>query len=124
MRRLAFAMGAAALAAASPAAAANAEAPVAGGCFRVFDVVNHTVGGGYMYLELASRGVYRVTAAGACLKSALPSDPVALGPADGRASVCRASDLELAVRGNRCVVQAITPMSAAEVASLPKKLRP
>jgi hypothetical protein len=38
--------------------------------------------------------------------------------------ICHKIDLDVGIRGTRCIVKSLTKLTPAEVAALPKKLRP
>lgn len=109
-------------------AATAATAATAGACFRRSDVRNHTVGGpNTLYLDVAGRAVYRVEMSNACLTSAVSSDPLILQNHSGGQTVCKPLDLDITVSAagpSRCIVSSISKLSPAEVAALPKKMRP
>jgi hypothetical protein len=122
--------------AAGPAGKAAVSAPGvdavatvgAGGCFRRSDVRNHTVGGPKtLYLDVAGRDVYRIEMSNACLASAVSSDPLILRNQTGTQSVCKPIDLDITVAAagpQKCIVSSIAKLSPAQVAALPKKMRP
>jgi hypothetical protein len=97
-------------------------------CFRRSDVRNHTVGGPKtLYLDVAGRSVYRVEMSNSCLASAVSSDPLVFNNRTGGQTVCNAVDLDITVSAagpSRCIVSSISKLSPAEVAALPKKMRP
>ena len=113
---------AAALALAAPAAAQP------GGktdCFLTRDMRNHTVADDHtMYVDVGGRAVYRVTMSNNCLAAATSSDPMVLRDVASTGRVCHKLDFDVSVRGNRCIVDSITKLTPAEVAALPKKLKP
>jgi hypothetical protein len=59
-----------------------------------------------------------------CLAAATSSDPIILRDRAGMGQICRPLDLDVGVRGTRCIVKNLTKLTPAEVAALPKKLRP
>jgi hypothetical protein len=108
------------------AAPASAVAPA---CFYTKDIRNHTVGDDHtLYLNVANRRFYRVGMSGSCLAGATSSDPIVIQNPPGANDVCRPIDLDVGVTMggfiNHCIVRSITPMSPAEVAALPSRLRP
>jgi hypothetical protein len=111
-------------------AAAVAPDRLPGGCFRSHDIRAHSIAndGHTLYLDVEGRGVYRVTTNGACLAGAVSSDPLVMKQPPGSEYICRPMDLDVSVsKGgfpSPCIVDSITPMSPAEVAALPRRLRP
>lgn len=103
--------------------AASADA-----CFNRRDVRNHTVGGPKtLYLDVAGRDVYRIEMSNSCLASAVSSDPLIFNNQTGGQSVCKPMDLDITVSAagpSKCIVSSISKLSPAEVAALPKKMRP
>jgi hypothetical protein len=122
--------------AAGPAGKAAISAPgvdaaataVADTCFRRSDIHNHTVGGPKtLYLDVAGRSVYRIEMSNACLASAVSSDPLIFRNDTGAQSVCKPIDLDITVSAggpSKCIVSSISKLSPAEIAALPKKMRP
>ena len=133
---LASVIGAAALTgAAAPRAAsvqgADAAASTsakAGQCFMRRDVRNHTVGDSKtLYLDINGRQVWKVQMSNSCLASAVSSDPLIFRNDTGGQSVCKPIDLDITVSAagpSRCIVSSIRRLTDAEVAALPKKMRP
>ena len=66
-------------------------------------------------------GVYRITMTNGCLKSAISSDPIRL---EGDDSFCAPTDVTLFARSGLCAIQSIVKLEDAEVAALPRKMRP
>ncbi|MFC3068769.1 hypothetical protein [Phenylobacterium soli] len=101
-------------------------------CFFTRDIRNHTIGDDRtLYLNVNDRMVYRVEMEGGCLAGATSSDPIVIQNPPGSNNVCRPIDLDIGVHmgggggfTNRCIVRNIVPLSPAEVAALPPKLRP
>lgn len=97
-------------------------------CFSRRDVRNHTVGGPKtLYLDVAGRDVYRIEMSNSCLASAVSSDPLIFNNQTASQSVCKPLDLDITVSAagpSRCIVSSISKLSPAEVAALPKKMRP
>jgi hypothetical protein len=106
--------------------AATAASPAA--CFKRRDVRNHTVGGPKtLYLDVAGRDVYKIEMSNSCLASAVSSDPLIFNNQTGSQSVCKPLDLDITVSAagpSKCIVSSISKLSSAEVAALPKKMRP
>lgn len=116
-----------ALAALAPCAALAAPRQAMDGpdaCFSGERIQNHKIADARtLYLETDRRGVFRVTMANGCLTSATTGEQLGLRHF-GKSRVCKPADLDLSVRGRRCVAQSIVRMSPAEVAALPAKHRP
>jgi len=97
-------------------------------CFRRSEVRNHTVGDAHtLYLDVAGREVWKVQMSNSCLASAVSSDPLIFRNVQGNQTVCRPLDLDITVSAagpSRCIVSSIAKLSPAEVAALPKKMRP
>lgn len=111
-----------------PAPAAGTGLP-SGQCFRAQDIRNHTlVGGRTLLLKVRNDEYYRVTMTGSCLAGAIPSDPIVTRQPPGSSIVCKPIDLDIGIARNgfetRCIVESIVPMTAAEVAALPPRLKP
>ena len=100
----------------------------AGKCFNRRDMRNHTVGDAHtLYLDIAGREVWRIQMSNSCLAGAVSSDPLILKNQTGGQSVCKPIDLDITVSAagpSKCIVSAIQRLSPAEVAALPKKMRP
>jgi hypothetical protein len=103
-------------------------APSTDVCFKRRDIHNHTVGGPKtLYLDVSGSGVYRIEMSNSCLMSATSSDPLVFNNQTGTQSVCKPLDLDITVSAagpSRCIVSSISKLSPAEVAALPKKMRP
>lgn len=114
-------VAAAALLAGAPAGAQPAQDQ----CLLTRLLQGHTVAGdGHtMYLGANGTDVYQVTTGGPCLAHATASDTVILRDR-GLGKICRPVDLDLSVRGTRCVVDKFVKLTPAEVAALPKRLQP
>jgi hypothetical protein len=122
-------IGAAALAAATPALAAGKSA-APGKCFYMQDIRNHTVGDDHtLYLNVGGRTVYRVEMSNNCLGGAAPSDAIVLKQR-GSSNICQAIDLDIGATVNggglpsRCIVDKLVRLTPAEAAALPAKLKP
>ena len=111
--------------AAGPSLAADNDA-----CFRLSQMQGHTVADSHtLYVGVTnSRSVYRVTMSGSCLAAKTDSDPLITRDLGGSDLVCKPIDLDLAIGGmggvSHCIVSDIQKLTPAEVAALPKKLRP
>jgi hypothetical protein len=116
----------AALAGSAVAFAAAAAPPHSDNtCFWPRDLRNHTVGDDHtLYFDVGGRAVYRVTTSGACLAGTVSSDPIVLRQRGGGGQICRPLDLDISVRGARCIVSSLTKLTPEETAALPKKVRP
>jgi hypothetical protein len=122
MKIASFLIAASALALALPAAA---QPKAENSCFWTRDLRNHTVGGDHtLYFDVGGRSVYRVDTSDNCLAAATSSDPIVLRDRTGSGQVCNKMDLDISVRGARCIVSNMTRLSPAEAAALPKKLKP
>ncbi|MGZ6016404.1 MAG: hypothetical protein ACXWKM_11725 [Phenylobacterium sp.] len=94
-------------------------------CFLTRDVRNHTVGDDHtMFIDVGGRAVYRVDMSNNCFAGSTSSDPYVLRDRAGMGRICHILDFDVAVRGNRCIVAGMTKLTPAEVAALPRKLRP
>jgi hypothetical protein len=94
-------------------------------CVRSQDIRNHTVGDSRtMYFDVNGKWVYRATMSNNCLATAVSSDPIVMRQVGGSGYICKKIDLDLSVRGSRCIVDSWTRLTPAEAAALPKKIRP
>ena len=121
---VAVALGAVAAVCAGPAAAQPAVKSD-DSCFFTRYLRGHTVGedGHTLFFNVDGKWTYRVTTTGACLAGVTPSDPIVLRDrSQGR--ICKPIDLDLAVRGNRCIVSGLIRLTPAEASTLPKRLQP
>jgi len=109
-------------------AAEKVSNPPARACFYRRDIRNHTVGDAHtLYLDVGGRDVWRVSMSNGCLAAAASSDPIILRNQTGDPSVCRPIDLDISISTggvSRCIVSSIARLTPAEVAALPKKMRP
>ena len=118
---LALIGAASAVALALPAQAAKDD----GTCFLTSDMRNHTVGDDHtLYFDVNGRSVWRAEMSNNCLAGSTSSDPIILRDRVGTGQICRPLDLDVGIRGTRCIVKSLTKLTPAEVAALPKKLRP
>jgi hypothetical protein len=118
---LALIGAASALILALPAQAAKDDSS----CFWTRDLRNHTVGGDHtLYFDVNGRSVWRAEMSNNCLAGATSSDPIILRDRAGMGQICRKLDLDVGVRGNRCIVDSLTKLTPAEAAALPRKLKP
>jgi hypothetical protein len=115
------------LAVLAPAAAFAAPPLDVGGpdaCFSSDRLLDHKIADARtLYLQTDRREVYRVTMANSCLQSATSDAPLSILQV-GKSRVCKAKDLDVAVRGRRCVASTIEKLTGDEVAALPAKTRP
>jgi hypothetical protein len=94
-------------------------------CFWTRDLRNHTVGGEHiLYFDVGGRAVYRVDTSDNCLAGATSSDPIVMVNRGGSGQICNKMDLDISVRGARCIVSSMTKLTPAEAAALPKKMKP
>ncbi|WP_293676788.1 hypothetical protein [uncultured Phenylobacterium sp.] len=132
---LAIVGGAAAIAAKEPKPSPLGPPPPAGTglpsgqCIRSDDIRNHTIADrSTMLLAVERNKTYRVTVDSACLGGATSSDPIITRQPPGSRIICKPIDLDLAVsKGgfpSQCIVRSIVLMTPAEVAALPRKLKP
>ncbi|MDB5425311.1 MAG: hypothetical protein JWQ29_2727 [Phenylobacterium sp.] len=125
---LSGAAGPAGQAASGPPGVDAAAKASASQCFYRRDIRNHTVADAHtLYIDVAGRDVFRIQMANACLTAANSSDPLILTDRTGSMSVCKPIDLDLAIKSggvSHCIVSGISKLTPAEVAALPKKLRP
>lgn len=94
-------------------------------CFFTRDLRNHTVGGDHtLYFDVGGRSVYRVETSNNCLAGASSSDPIVMRNRAGMGQICNKMDLDISVRGIGCIVTSVTKMTPAEVAALPRRMKP
>ena len=98
-------------------------------CFRSHDIRSHTLADKRtIYINVNDREYYRVETEGACFAGATSSDPLLMRSPPGTTYICKPIDMDLGVimggMTSHCIVSSITPLSAADVAALPKKLKP
>lgn len=101
----------------------------AGQCIRSHDFRNHTIADGRtLLIDYNGQATYRLTMAGSCLAAATSSDPIITREPPGTQWVCKPIDLDIsvAINGFRtpCIVDSIVKMTPAEVAALPRRLKP
>jgi hypothetical protein len=119
---LAIVGAATALALALPAAA---QPKAETSCFWTRDLRNHTVGGDHtLYFDVGGRSVYKVETTGACLAGATSSDPIVMRQRTGSGQICAPIDLDLSIRGSRCIVSGLTKLTPEEAAALPRRIHP
>lgn len=112
-------------------AATDASDTAPSACFRTRDIRNHTIADSRtLYIGTVRDEVFRFDMAGACLSAASPNDPLVLSRVGGASDVvCRPLEIDLAIKSPGiapipCIIDAMTPLTRAEVAALPSKLRP
>lgn len=98
-------------------------------CFRMHDVQNHSVVDNQtIYVTARGRDVYRITTSNNCFAAKTRSDPLITRSSGGSDLICQPIDLDLKVGGSGgvspCIVSGIARLTPAEVAAIPKKLRP
>jgi hypothetical protein len=86
-------------------------------------VDNHTI-----YVAARGRDVYRITTSNNCFATKTRSDPLITRSSGGSDLVCKPIDLDLKVGGSGgvspCIVSGIAKLNPAEVAAIPRKLKP
>jgi len=117
---------ASALVLALPVQAQPAQSPAPkSACFRTSEMRNHTVGDDKtLYFDVGGRSVYRAQMSNGCFAGATSSDPIVLQDRGGTGRICSAIELDVSSNGNRCIVSSLTKLTPAEVAALPKKMKP
>jgi hypothetical protein len=111
------------------ATALPAQAAPNRACFRMHDVQSHSVVDNHtLYVSANRREVYRITTSNNCFATKSRSDPLITRSSGGSDMICKPIDLDLKVGGSggvsSCIVSAIDRLTPAEVADIPKKLRP
>lgn len=120
-------VGAGALSIALPAAAQSptAKTGAESSCFWTRDLRNHSVGGDHiLYFDVGGRSVYKAETSGSCLAGASSSDPIVMVNRTGSGQICNPLDLDISVRGVRCIVSSLTKLTPAEAAAIPRRLHP
>ena len=100
-----------------------------GQCIRSHDIRNHTVADDRtLLIDVNGRATYRVTMSGACLAGSLTNDPIVTRQPPGTEIICKPIDLDVGIIKagfeTRCIVDSIVKMTPAEVAALPRRLKP
>jgi hypothetical protein len=100
-----------------------------GQCIRSHDIRNHTIADNRtLLINYDGKATYRVTMSGACLAGAMSSDPIITREPPGTSIICKPIDMQVGIVKagfeSRCIVDSIVKMSPAEVAALPKRLKP
>lgn len=100
-----------------------------GQCFRSHDIRNHTIADrNTLLVDVNGRATYRITMRDNCLAAAIPSDPLITRTPPGSTIICKPIDLDIGIARNgfttQCIVDSIVKMSPAELAALPRKLKP
>lgn len=124
-------LGAASLVLASPAAQAKPDAAGGDACFRTTDIRGQrVVDDRTVYFRTTGNRVFRVAMSSSCLSGARFNDPLEIKSPSGSHMVCRAVDLDVAVRNlpsgikSPCLVDSIIRLTPAEAAALPREARP
>lgn len=111
-------------AAAQPHARASAPASTPHSCFLMRNLRNHIIADPTtIYLNVDGTDIYRVKTDKACLAGAISTEPMAI-QSFGSGQICTRQDLEIVVRGAHCIIDSISKMTPAEVATIPRRLRP
>ena len=106
------------------AAAAQPAPKPAQQCFFTRDLRNHSVAGDHtLYFDVGGRSIYRFETSGNCLAAVTSSDPIVLRDR-GSGQICDKLDLDIAVRGARCIVSSMTKLTPEAAAALPRGVRP
>ena len=120
----------------TPAGAYGADAsaqaaPTTRSCFRMSQIRNHRFSDpSTMYLRVGVKDFYKVQTSGTCAVGGIRDNTIITSTASGTDLVCRPIDLNLKVRSSGggivtpCIVSSIAPMTPAEVAALPPKVKP
>ena len=80
-----------------------------------------------MVVDVGSRDVVRIRTNGSCFTGSVSSDTLVIGTTASTGLVCKPLDLDITVSAagpSRCIVSSISKLSPAELAALPKKMRP
>ncbi len=103
-------------------------------CFRSHDIQNHTFADDHqtMYLNVDGAGAkrtYRVTMSNRCMDGSTSTDPLVIKETTGSSLICAPIDFDVGVHSmsgfsSHCIVSGIALMTPAEVAALPKKVKP
>jgi hypothetical protein len=112
----------------SPAPARGTGLP-SGQCIRGHDIRNHTIADSRtLLIDYNGKATYRVTMSGACLAGAVSSDPIVTREPPGRSMICKPIDMDVSISKGGfttpCIVDSIVKMTPAEVAALPRRLKP
>ena|SRR5258706_1454661 len=103
----------------------RAQPAAATPCIYTRDLRNHTVGDDHtLYFDVGGRSVMKAVMSNNCLAGATSSDPIVLRDQVGTGRICHKLDLDVGVRGSRCIVDSMTMLTPAEVAALPRKVKP
>jgi len=112
-------------AAAGSAFGAVAQPPKTDSCVWMRDLRNHTIGDSHtLYFDVGGREVLRVTTDNNCLAAVTSSDPIVLRNQPPTGRICNKLDWDITVRGTRCIVSGMSKLTPAEVAALPRKVKP
>lgn len=104
-------------------AAAQPQGPES--CFWTRDLRNHTVGGDHiLYFNVGGRSVYKIETSGSCLAGATSSDAIVLRDRTSSGQICNKLDLDISVRGARCIVASMNKLTQAETDAIPRRMKP
>ncbi len=111
--------------AAAACSAAIAQDPAkGGGCIRLQNLRNHTVGDDHtLYFDYNGQAVYKLTSSNACAAGSVTTDAIVLHDR-GQGMICSPIDWDISIRGSRCIVTSMTKLTPAEASALPKGKRP
>ena len=95
-------------------------------CFLRRDIQNHSVGDDHtLYFAVSGHGVYRAVMSNACMAGETSSDTLVMRDRTSSGRVCSKLDLEIRTsRGTGCIVDHYELMTPAEVAALPRRMKP
>ena len=112
-------------AATASAASTQPRSPAGGACFFMRDIGNHTIADGKtMYLNVRGNQTYQVSMRSNCMGGAISTDPIILHNTTASMRICEPIDLDIGVRGGRCMVESLRKLSPAEAEAIPRRLRP
>ena len=124
MKLLILASLAGAAVAFSAAAQTPAPAKPQSSCFRTSQLRNHTLSDKTIYFDVNGQSVYRFETSGGCLAGVNSTDPIVMSNQTGTGLICNKMDLNISVRGARCIVASMTKLTPEEVAAIPRRVRP
>jgi hypothetical protein len=103
------------------------------GCFYSRDIVSHEIADDHtMLIRLRSNRVFRLEMVGSCLAAVNRDDPIVIREPPGIPYICRAVDFDISIARNAglggiptpCIVNTLTELTPAQVAALPRNVRP